>query len=60
MFLFFFRLKLEPEILNCQLLSSVLSQLIILYLPEATSSSIIIKTVFEELNDEGSDTVFHA
>ena len=26
----------------------------------ATSSSVIIKVAFEELNDEGSDTVFHA
>ena len=60
MFLFFFRLKLEPEILNCQIISSVLSRTTNTLLPVATSSSIIIKIAFEELNDEGRDTVFHA
>ena len=61
----YFRLNsIEPEILNYQILSSVLSRTT--NIPStrrewstATSSSNII-IAFEELNDEGSDTVFHA
>ena len=56
MFVFF--VKLEPEILNCQILSSVLSRTTNNFCQIATSSSIII--TFEELNDEGSETVNHA
>ena len=60
----FVKNSIEPEILNYQILRSVLSRTT--HIPStrrewstATSSSIII-TAFEELNDEGSDTVFHA
>ena len=56
---FYFRLKLEPEILNCQILSAVLSRTTnTLFHQIATSSSNII--AFEELNDEDRYTVFHA
>ena len=58
---FCFRLKLEPEILGYQIISAVLSRTTNthIYVPErATSSSIIM--AFEDLNDESSDTVFHA
>ena len=55
----YFGIQLEPEIINCQILSSVLSRTTnTLTYQIATSSSVII--AFEELNDEGSDTVFHA
>ena len=56
----FFRLKFEPEILNFQILSAVLSRTTNTYYfyQIATSSSIV--RVLEELNEEGSDTVFHA
>ena len=55
----YFLLKLEPEVNNCQILSAVLSRTTnALFLQIATSSSIII--AFDELNEEGSDTVFHA
>ena len=60
MFFFFFRLKFEPEILNCQILSSVLSRTTNTLYQIATGSNVIIEIAFEELNDEGSDTVFHA
>ena len=59
--LFFSTLKLEPEILQCQIFSAVLSRTtntLSLFYQIATSSSTII--AFEELNAEGSDTVFHA
>ena len=59
-----FSSKTEPEILECQILCSVLSRTT--NIPStrrewstATNSSTII-IAFEELNDEGSDTVFHA
>ena len=55
----FFYFRLAPETLNCQILSAALSRTTTntpsIY-QIATSSSIII--AFEELNDEGSDTVF--
>ena len=35
MFFFYFRLKLEPEILNCQIFSAVLSRITHLYLPDS-------------------------
>ena len=58
--MFFFSLKLELEILDCQILSSVLSRSTNTLYQIATGNNIIIKIAFEELNDEGSDTVFHA
>ena len=55
----FFRVKLKPEILDGQIFSSVLSRTTKYSIYQiATSSSIM--TSFEELNDEGSDTVFQA
>ena len=56
---FHFRLKLEPEILNCQILSSVPWRTANT-LSDQIATSRIINIAFEELNDEGSDTVFHA
>ena len=56
---FLFRLKLEPEILNRKNFGAELSRITnTLTYQIATSSSIII--AFKELNDQGSDTVFHA
>ena len=62
----YFRLtnSIEPEILNYQILSSMLSRTTNILSTKrewstATSSSMII-IAFEELKDEGSDTVFHA
>ena len=61
MFLYI-RLKLGAEISSCQILSSVLLRTTNTLSTRslATSSSIIIKIASDELNDEGSDTVFHA
>ena len=54
------RLKLEPETLNCQILSSVLSRTTKKTIHQIATISSIIKIAFEELNDESSDTVFRA
>ena len=64
LWVFFVQKSIEPEILNYQIICSVLSRTT--HIPStrrewstATSSNNTI-IAFEELNDEGSDTVFHA
>ena len=56
---YFFRLKLKPEILDCQIFSSVLSRTTTYSIYQIATSSSIIASL-EELDDEGSDTVFQA
>ena len=53
----YFRLIIEPEI-SCQILSAVLSRTTNTLTYQTTSSSLTI--AFDQLNDESSDTVFHA
>ena len=56
---FFSRLNLEPEILNRKNFGAELSRITnTLTYQTTTSSSLTI--AFDQLNDESSDTVFHA
>ena len=59
--------SIESEFLDYQILCSVLYRVLLLFhrpdengLQQQVEAYYIIIIAFEELNDEGSDTVFHA